>query len=163
VSAWLTPEQILIEPHVWNRQTGFFSASEPVVRLEPNVDDETLGHAIAAVLDAHAGEEMDRSREEVARSKSLLRAAGVKRRRDFDPGARCVSVSRTAGKVLISPSRNETTRHPRSGWFWIRPFRDLDGPTPDQLGTAVRLAFADCTFAPPIRRRTHRVGNKEAG
>jgi hypothetical protein len=152
VSVFQTEDRILIEPHAWNSETGFHSPVEPIVPIDPDASDEALGLAVRSVLDAHVGEVVA---EQVSRSffKPLLRAAGVDRVADFAPFVRCVSAQRDGHQFKFAPSRNETTRHPRSGWFWIRPYQDLDDPSDAQIGAAIRRSFTDCTFAAPIRRR----------
>lgn len=162
VSVFQTQDRILIEPHAWNSETGFHTPVEPIVRVDLDASDEALGLVVRSVLDAHVGEVVA-DKASTSFFKPLLRAAGVDRVADFAPLVRCVSAQRDGYRFTFAPSRNETTRHPRSGWFWIKPYQAFDEPTDAEIGAAIRRSFADCTFAAPIRRRSRAIEPSDSG
>jgi hypothetical protein len=156
IDVYQTPNQFLMNGSVWNRQTGFRQAAEPIITVALDASDRELGEAVLSVSAVHHGKVVESPMPEGNFWPILARAAGMKRWSDFAPPTRCVGVLHDGPGFTLHPSRNETTRHPRSGWFWSQPQRQLDAPRPAELGAAIRAVMADCTFAPPIKHRKDR-------
>jgi hypothetical protein len=152
VSVFATHQMLLINPLV-RAKIGFFTPSDTVHKLAEPVSDEGLGSAVRLAL--QESEAMP-TRDAINRSRPARRASGLRTQREFMNGARLVDVLAEDHRIVVTPTRNESPRSPRSNFFAIEPKRTLDGPSDAELGMAVRSALADCTFAEPRKRRARK-------
>lgn len=130
-----------------------FGTPGDLVEVYPEPASETqLGEAVKRLLDASKALPI---RLEFNRSRPERKAIGLKSDRAFDDGTRLVSAQVQDDEIVVIPSRNETPRRPRAGYAWATPDRRMPVTASAEIvGSTVREAFADCTFAPPPRRRT---------
>jgi len=118
---------------------GFETCDQPVLRLDTNESNITVGEAVMKALSLYR-KNIPPHGPLGRKPDPILEFAGVRTWGQLERRSRCISISEESGSVTVGPTR----RPPEGGYNHLDKLAIHCRAVPEEIGAAVRQAAALC-------------------